>query len=420
MMADSRAVVGRIGAGAHAMAGAGLQHGGLVTRLSSRALTLREILEALPGSQRIRHSYPQGYRAFLDGRPASGTVAALEGFGDRRISALTLGAVRAGMQQYQDLVRSDMHAPGRKEMAGRGPRDGAGAAEQYCRAARGIDRLVFEHQLTNGLRLTALSPPQRPEPARSKALDDDELRAVAKVVLTTSEDPALDVLVWMFLRTLALRPAELCHLTFASVNLSRGAMTIVGKGGTVREMPAHLPVLRAAWQLMSERNPGGSGPFFRTADGRTIVTGRHFDTWATHIHAQLEWTGGLRIGVYPLRHTAGHLIDELTSSETLVGLWLGHKHPDRSRASTVYSHDDNPQANWRDRRLLGAFLWGPLDQWPLLLEWDLLVPYLPLVTDDPLPTAAEMRARRRQHEDDRGHSRQTSANPMFRPSPTSH
>ena len=133
--------------------------------------------------------------------------------------------------------------PCRKQMAGPCPRDRAGTAEPYCRAARALDRLLFEHQLTRGPRLT-LSPPQRPDPVRSKAFDEDELRAVAKVVLTTGADTALDVLVWMSLRALALRPAELCYLTRHSTRCCGGGLS---RDEEARSSDRHRPRIIARW-----------------------------------------------------------------------------------------------------------------------------------------------------------------------------
>ena len=362
------------------------------------APTLRQVLLAAlhpEETRRIQKTYPQGYVAVLDGQPGFGDVEPLAGFGDLAIAALTLGAAREGMRHYHDLVRTRMHAPERPVMAGRGPLDGACAAEQYCRAACGLDKLLFEHELIPGRRLVGLKPPPRPEPPRDKALSSSERRDVARAVLGSSNDPALDVLLWMFLRTLGLRTAELCKLDFVAVNLSRGAVIVVGKTGVSQEMPVHRPMLEAAHHLMCERCPARTGPFFRLADGRTLTTGRHFDTWSRHIHADAPWTTGLRIGQRPLRHSVGQLIYKLTGDDAQVGLWLRHSRV--GGTSGIYARDNRGVARWRDRRRLSERVWGPLDDWPLLPEWDQLLPCLALVTNERLPSAATMRTRRKQH-----------------------
>ncbi|MGY1608467.1 tyrosine-type recombinase/integrase [Geodermatophilus sp. SYSU D00700] len=358
--------------------------------------TLRQALHQLEdrGFAPAAARYPDGRRRVLDGDAGLGGGTALTAYGDLPYTELTQARLEKDTAILHRLVGD--HEVARAAARGRplavgDPRlAGHGAAEQYVRAARAIDRDLVRGNFRSGPQLDRLRAPDRPGPGREKALEDDELRQYLHVVLTASRDPELDALLWVVARVAALRLTELLVLSRTGTKLARPSVTVAGKGSRAREMPVHTPVLRAVLAL-SDARPGGQRPsghrsggerpgrsgdaLFRTVAGVPVTTGR-FEDWSARLHRACEWARGHEIRVHALRHSTAVAVAARGGAHSDgAALYLGHAPGTHLGTVAHYLGLDTPHL-WLIRTTLAARTFGPLDRWPDLPENDVLTDFL--------------------------------------------
>jgi integrase len=359
---------------------------GLADLLERGLPSLREALRQLvaAGHQPAAQAYPQGRRRVLDGdpelcgdrEPGDGLTA----YGDLPYTDLTLPRVRKDVALLHRLVGerevAEARRRGRPCDADAARLHGHGAAEQYVRAARAMDRALVTGGLRGSPQLSDLSDPDRPGPSREQALEDAELREYLQTVLWFSDDPVLDALLWIVARVAALRLDELIGLSDTGCKPVRPSVTIAGKGSTAREAPVHSPVLELAEQLSAARPGRGLNRLFRTRRGRSVAVGR-FEDWSTWLHRECSWAAGHEIRLHTLRHTTAQAVEAYGGAHSDgAALYLGHKL--ETSLGTIATYLGLTEAKrWTLRRRLTINTFGPLEDWPRLPENDVLAEVLP-------------------------------------------
>jgi integrase/recombinase XerD len=204
--------------------------------------------------------------------------------------------------------------------AGLGPRSTA----RHLSAARGLCKFLMREGV---LRADPTELAARPRFGRKlpRALGESEM-------VTLIEAPPPDTLRGLRDRAMlsvayaaGLRVSELVGLTLADVDLRRGIVSSLGKGGKRRLVPlgevalAHLEAYLLARSAVVEKGPP-SNVLFRSPRGGKLTRQGFWKIVGQHAR-----TAGLRAGVHPhqLRHSfATHLLSggaDLRSVQTLLG-----------------------------------------------------------------------------------------------------
>lgn len=355
-------------------------------RSSGPVPTLIDFVDAIDAdlNRPLAHRYPQGRRYLLDGIDAPGAAPGVPGLGSRPCTQFTLRVV-------QDHVAAVRRVVAGRRAAAPGPRvvtdprgHGAGAEEQCVRAARIISRALVEAGWFVRDPLADLRNPRRRGPARDTALTDYELRDWARILLMTSDDLELDALLWCLLRVSALRPGTLLTVPLAALKVERPAVTSVVKGGILLESPVHRPLLELTLRVMSQRSPAEHASTLMTSLRGLPVTDRRYDTWSVHLKRHAPWATGHEIGPKFLRATAARAVTDAVGGNSLAGaLFLGHvPHGDLGTIAT-YLHTHHTD-DWTLKSGLVARVFGPLDQWPRLVEAEVLGRVLPGLRPAPI------------------------------------
>jgi integrase len=286
---------------------------------------------------------------------------------------------------YQQLVaaRGRELAQSRGPRAGAGTRDGARAAAQLVYAARAVAKALVLANLLTSNPLQDLREPKSPGPPREKGLTDDELREYCSILLANSTDPELDALAWMLFRVLGARLVELSRIRDEDAVPSRPAVTLVGKGGRLREQPCHRPVLLLVLAAMRSRPPAANGQLLRLRSGRGFDR-KYVEKWSRALHQRADWAVGFPIRVHALRHSTAQLArGHDRGGDVAAGTLLGHAGATGMRSTLIYTAASTATSMWEDRLLLTEHCFGPVDGWPALVENDILGAVLDL--DLPLP-----------------------------------
>jgi len=211
--------------------------------------------------------------------------------GDRHLAELTTTDLAVVVDAAAERARS--HRP---DSTGRASRETCIAALRAL-YARAVDA---GHLTANPA--AALRKPLRTT-SRRRALDDDELTALADAVRAISADPDLDLLLIRFhLETGARRQGAL-NLRRRDIDLDRATVWLREKNDTQREQPAS-PSLIALLVAHADRGGNSVGDaVFRNQRGEPI-TGRHYDRLFARARECLAWDDRTPVSAHVLRHTA--------------------------------------------------------------------------------------------------------------------
>jgi integrase len=346
--------------------------------------TLRTALGRIDPAQVaiIKKKYPQGYPTLMDGRPAEYGLPAIRGFGDRSYYDLTTANLAPMLTEYQHHVAAKKRARHGNSDAGRGPRDGAGAARQLGNAANAVAHLLVANHCLAVFPLAGLKAPKGPGSPRDKALSVAEVRDYCQIVLVNSPDPVMDAYVWILFRTTGARRIELERLREVDLNLDRPSITLVGKGGPRREIPIHRQLAQHLHDTMAARPPAPDRQLLRNTRG-TPFKAKTVERWSKDLHHQAEWAAPYPMRAHTIRTTVARLIVGQGQDKSAAGLWLGHAPPRENRVTDIYAMDSTGRGEWDQNVSTLEAVFGPLDGWPVLPENDFLAAVLDV--DLPLP-----------------------------------
>lgn len=212
--------------------------------------------------------------------------------GDRYLAELTPADLAAVVDAAAERARS--HRP---DSTGRASRETCIAALRAL-YARAVDA---GHLTANPA--AALRKPLRTT-SRRRALDDDELTALADAVRATSADPDLDLLLIRFnLETGARRQGAL-NLRVRDIDTRRATVWLREKNDTQREQPASPSLVSLLLAHAADRGGGRADEaVFRNRRGEPI-TGRHYDRLFARARDVLGWADRTPVSAHVLRHTA--------------------------------------------------------------------------------------------------------------------
>ena len=152
--------------------------------------------------------------------------------------------------------------------------------------------------------------PERP-PSQRSALSTEQLEAVQFTVTARSRDPALDDLVFQFLRETACRRAGVLGLTQGDIAPVTRTVRLVEKHNKQRWIPASAHLIARLADHAQCRHPGCPAVFHHR-DGRHL-TRKWFESFARRIQ-RLDWAAELGVTAHWIRHTT------LTDIEHAAGI----------------------------------------------------------------------------------------------------
>lgn len=202
--------------------------------------------------------------------------------------------------------------------------NGVGAEEGFIRGARRFYQTVKE----NGFRSTNPASEisfSRRSPRVRRALTGEEMEQIYAVVLETSHDPSLDLLILDFHRDTACRQGGVTSLRIRDINYLRGSVLLREKGGTERETPCARDILMRIddlWKSRTEKDEKENDYAFRYMDG-TRLTRRRYNTIFLKVHNNLSWTKRLGVSSHWFRHTTLTDIAHATNGR-IASAYAGH------------------------------------------------------------------------------------------------
>ena len=228
----------------------------------------------------------------------------------------------------------------RQQKASASPNAKAGFAARsqarHITAARRFYRWLVRENLRQDDPTRVLETPRLGRPLPKTLSPQD-----AVTLLTTPDESPLglrDRAMLELMYASGLRVSELVNLPLPRLNLSRGVVLVLGKGGRERLVPMGLPAQRAVQRYLDAVRPGlaegavGSDAVFLSNRGEAMT--RHNFWHRIKLHAQ---AGGIRGSLSPhtLRHAfATHLLEngaDLRAVQSLLG------HADLS-TTQIYTH----------------------------------------------------------------------------------
>ena len=228
----------------------------------------------------------------------------------------------------------------RQQKASASPNAKAGFAARsqarHITAARRFYRWLVRENLRQDDPTRVLETPRLGRPLPKTLSPQD-----AVTPLTTPDESPLglrDRAMLELMYASGLRVSELVNLPLPRLNLSRGVVLVLGKGGRERLVPMGLPAQRAVQRYLDAVRPGlaegavGSDAVFLSNRGEAMT--RHNFWHRIKLHAQ---AGGIRGSLSPhtLRHAfATHLLEngaDLRAVQSLLG------HADLS-TTQIYTH----------------------------------------------------------------------------------
>jgi integrase len=333
--------------------------------------------------QQVAGRYPQGRRAILDGRAGvDGVVEAVPGFAGLPLDDFTTARVQPLVERIRRISAYSMRSTHGAISGAPENALGRGAARQYVWAATAIGRALVAHNILVSNPMIGLVAPSLAGPSREPNLTDQEVIDYARAILTGSDDPELDAVMFALFRTTGVRSSEIGTLPLAQTDASAGRMTVFGKGGHNAPVPASRPLLARARELHRARCPRCGGDTSKPCTGTLLVgrKGRRVPTnrvnaWSRRVHESCPWAVGHKIQVHVLRHRLARMLrDQYNGDSIIVTLFLRHG-LGRHGAAARYMHTDRTD-EWGVRVRAAEALFGPLDDWPRLPEWSLLGPWL--------------------------------------------
>lgn len=200
--------------------------------------------------------------------------------------------------------------------------NGVGAEEGFIRGARRFYQTVKENGLRNTNPASEISFSRR-SPRVRRALTSEEMEQIYSVVLETSHDPSLDVLILDFHRDTACRQGGATSLRIRDINYLRGSVLLHEKGGTERETPCARDILMRIddlWKLRTDKEEDDFA--FRYLDG-TRLTRRRYNTIFLKVHNNLPWAKRLGVSSHWFRHTTLTDIAHATNGR-IASAYAGH------------------------------------------------------------------------------------------------
>ncbi|MGY1683398.1 site-specific integrase [Geodermatophilus sp. SYSU D01176] len=336
-------------------------------------MELIERIEARTGVP-VADKYPQGRMRILQGRLPGDTLVDLTPFGSLPYTALEPVAFQANLNRLIEGVRAQELAKAverGRPLVGASSLRGILAGEQYATAGHVMERALLNAEYVLRLRLDMVQAPPRPPAGRDKAFSPSELIDFLTAMLLRSRDVPLYALMWASFRVTACRWAELRDLDRVDAKLDRPSVTVGGKGGRLREMPVHRPLLQAILALADSRPAAAcvGDPLFRTRRGARVH--KHVvEDWSHSLHEQCLWAQGHNMRVHALRHTTARLADR-ADGPAAAGRLLGHSTNHIFGVTGVYL-DDRTEDPFIARAATVERMFGPLDAWPQLPENEVL------------------------------------------------
>lgn len=204
-------------------------------------------------------------------------------------------------------------------MSGRG-RGGYSAQEHFLTASRflfgwAVRRGVLSRNPTTGVRT-----PRRRN-SRRRALTEAELRAVVTTALRTSDDPALDELLFGFVRETAARREGVLNARLSGINPLVGSIVLDEKNDQTREIPISTDLAAALAAHAAGRHPGCDRAF-HYRDG-TCLTVRRFDSLFRRVQRELPWARNQGVSLHWIRHTTLTDVDRVAGSR-VASAYAGH------------------------------------------------------------------------------------------------
>lgn len=238
-------------------------------------------------------------------------------FGDRRLDEVSL----FDLERVAQSVRVEVQEadPGRH---------GFGAQESFVNATRFVFRCAVKAGHLRDNPSSGLARPRRRRSPR-RALSAHELDSVFAAAMTTSRDPALDLLMLAFARETACRREGILNLRRTDLHPTPSVL-LYEKFDERREIPVSQTLLAALRTHADVRAPGCER-VFHYADGRCL-TERRFDTLFARVGDALPWAAALGVSLHWIRYTT--LTDiRMTSGERVAAAYAGHN--DRSGGITA-------------------------------------------------------------------------------------
>lgn len=239
------------------------------------------------------------------------TVRLLE---DRYLAELTAADLAVVVDVAAERARS--HRP---DSTGRASRETCIAALRAL-YARAVDA---GHLTVNPA--AALRKPLRTT-SRRRALDDDELTALADAVRATSADPDLDLLLTRFhLETGARRQGAL-NLRRRDIDTHRATVWLREKNDTEREQPVSPSLIALLVAHAADRGGNCAGDAVLRNRRGEPTTGRHYERLFAQARDVLGWDDRTPVSAHVLRHTAITRIGRI-AGHPVAQAFAGHAPP---------------------------------------------------------------------------------------------
>lgn len=229
-------------------------------------------------------------------------------FGERRLDEVTLlDLERAAVEVRADAI----------ERAA--TRHGYGAQESFINATRFIFLCAVKAGHLRDNPAAGLARPRRRRSPR-RALSAEELASVFNAVLSTSRDPALDLLILAFACETACRREGILNLRRADLHTTP-SVNLYKKFDEQREIPVSRPLLAALHAHADSRAPGCDQVFHY--NNSRCLTHRRFDTIFNRVDRVLPWAESLGVSLHWIRYST--LTDiRITSGERVATAYAGH------------------------------------------------------------------------------------------------
>jgi integrase/recombinase XerC len=186
----------------------------------------------------------------------------------------------------------------------RNTRGGRTAAEHLIAALR----CVYRHAVMDGLVAAADNPAAKvPKPRRlastRRAIPEEHLAAISRIVSTTGNDPDLDALLIRLHTETACRRGGALALRLRDLDAQQCLIYLREKGGTARWQPVSPTLMRHLQAHHDERGDGDrDGALLRYRTGRPL-TPRRYDYLWQRVGTHLPWAATHQVTTHWLRHT---------------------------------------------------------------------------------------------------------------------
>ncbi|MEV1319382.1 site-specific integrase [Micromonospora arborensis] len=215
----------------------------------------------------------------------------------------------------------------------RNSRGGRTAVEHFISAMR----CLYGYAVADGLISETANPAVRVAKPRRlastrRALSDNQLAAINKMVANTGNDPRLDSMLLRLHEETACRRGGALALQREDLDLDGCLVQLREKGETVRWQPISPTLARSLAQLNKDRGSGGQ--LLRYRNGAPITRRRYDYIWQ-RLGKSLPWIAAQQISTHWLRHTT------LTWVERNFGYGIARAyagHDGRSAAGTTTTY----------------------------------------------------------------------------------